>query len=383
MIRQIGNIQAMRGLAAMMVVLVHSIAIADSFTLGWISPFFGKWGPAGVDFFFVISGFVIATVANNSANSSIDNGRVNRAGEFIVKRLIRIFPIYWIVLIVAIFISPYVHLAPSTLSDKPLFDLFFLFELANNKIMASWTLVYEMYFYLVVTVLIVLFNKRIFLGLGIWACVTIVLILYHTLLKHDLSFSIPLCPMILEFMFGMLIAFLIDRKVNSLAFACISIGIVGFFVGAEINSRFGDWGKWYRTLCFGVPAALIIYGMVAAEVQNKIISSKYLQKLGDVSYSLYIWHQLVFASLFGLAAKAGLVGKIPSEIIVLGWICFVLVWAFMSYHLVGSRKINGTEVSDGRWGEIEEINFLILQFGFSGGVRSSNSKTFCGSSANF
>jgi peptidoglycan/LPS O-acetylase OafA/YrhL len=66
-----------RALAALLVLLSH---------LDTVHFHFGKWG---VEFFFTISGFVIFKTLENSKNST----------EFLVKRFFRLYPTYWVCLI--------------------------------------------------------------------------------------------------------------------------------------------------------------------------------------------------------------------------------------------------------------------------------------------
>jgi len=99
--KQFNLLQVYRGLAALMVVLLHAQDIINRnielhkdsllkiFTFGWI----------GVDFFFVLSGFIIFYVHQS------DIGQVKKFKQFIIKRLLRIYLIYWIVLFAKVFAS--------------------------------------------------------------------------------------------------------------------------------------------------------------------------------------------------------------------------------------------------------------------------------------
>jgi exopolysaccharide production protein ExoZ len=332
--RHFSNLQAMRGIAALMVVLVHSIAIPDSFTLGWAAPYLGKWGPAGVDFFFVISGFIITTVASQSSKKIPSKGNLNVAREFVIKRFIRIYPIYWLVLAIAILMPAVVHLAPSYLPERPLWRLFLLYEQTNNKIMAAWTLAFEMYFYLVVTASLFLFKGNIFRGLAFWSFVTLAIIVYLSLVGSSLSSNIPFSPVIIEFMFGILIAYAVEKNIIIAPLKFIFVGVIVFFIGAEINSQSGGWGGWYRAFCLGLPGAFLVYGLVAIEIRDGLILPKLLQRVGDISYSLYIWHQLFFATFYALAVKLALVDKLPAEILVLTWLVSVFVWSTFSFYYI-------------------------------------------------
>jgi peptidoglycan/LPS O-acetylase OafA/YrhL len=87
------SIQAARGIAALLVVFYHAgrmIALPQYTGYIPLSGFF-NFGHAGVDFFFVLSGFIIYFVHHE------DIGRSDRLQRYAWRRATRIYPIYWIV----------------------------------------------------------------------------------------------------------------------------------------------------------------------------------------------------------------------------------------------------------------------------------------------
>ena len=100
---RLDSLQVFRGVAALLVVLHH----AGTFSVGHFgAPFLGNaldWGASGVDFFFVLSGFIIYFIHRP------DLGRPERLRGFALKRLVRVYPIYWVacgVVIPLYFLSP-------------------------------------------------------------------------------------------------------------------------------------------------------------------------------------------------------------------------------------------------------------------------------------
>jgi peptidoglycan/LPS O-acetylase OafA/YrhL len=81
------NIQALRGVAAFLVVVLHTLGTAADygFSTRVFSPLRG-WGFGGVDLFFVISGFVMVHVQRVKAYTP---------GRFLLNRVVRICPLYW------------------------------------------------------------------------------------------------------------------------------------------------------------------------------------------------------------------------------------------------------------------------------------------------
>src|SRR5258708_22608842 len=151
------GIQILRGLAATLVVLHHSfeesLAIYPHITPNWLIAF----GACGVDIFFVISGFIIYSVTYGRESQSREPAFV-----FLLKRLIRIFPLYWICLFgtLALWRSGLfyrnLHVDPNTFTCS-------LFLLPSDKLIIDvpWTLVYEMLFYYLFTITLYFRNARI------------------------------------------------------------------------------------------------------------------------------------------------------------------------------------------------------------------------------
>src|ERR1700737_3097284 len=84
------NIQALRAVAALIVVVFHLSYIESKyFPSHFVPAILGNCGMAGVDLFFVISGFVMMTV------SSGHFGRSGAASDFLLRRAVRIYPVYW------------------------------------------------------------------------------------------------------------------------------------------------------------------------------------------------------------------------------------------------------------------------------------------------
>ena len=103
--RKLALIQLFRGLASIVVLLYHSSTLyATNLNYAILDNTF-KFGKAGVDFFFVLSGLIIYTVHKK------DVGIKRNFVYFISKRFIRIYPLYWLLLIPKIAIKSYSLLA--------------------------------------------------------------------------------------------------------------------------------------------------------------------------------------------------------------------------------------------------------------------------------
>ena len=90
------SIQALRGVAALLVVLSHSAHYVDeSYNNLYLSAFFNdRFGLYGVTIFFIISGYAIS-LANDRVKSSCRE-------KFLLKRICRLHPVYWISIVLVI-----------------------------------------------------------------------------------------------------------------------------------------------------------------------------------------------------------------------------------------------------------------------------------------
>ncbi len=179
------SIQMLRGIAALMVVIFHMVqaevvhGAGDNLLNGTLANF----GYAGVDLFFVISGFVMTTIASGSYQSP------RNALRFLMRRAARILPLYYIftALIVVLLV-----VRPSMVSERFQFaDVVASFLLLPQRqhplLQVGWTLTYEAFFYLVMAVAIATVKEnRMPYFLVAWAFV----ILLRTVLDPVRSLSI-------------------------------------------------------------------------------------------------------------------------------------------------------------------------------------------------
>lgn len=141
-------IQIFRGLAALIVVL-HHITASNGFYFQYL-PFNNifKAGWNGVDFFFVLSGFIITYVHYK------DLGHQNRIPSYLTKRIIRIYPPYWIFAIISTIFYFFIH---TVNTDSLLFIVksFFLVPQDHNPVLdVGWSLVHEIVFYILFAIYI-------------------------------------------------------------------------------------------------------------------------------------------------------------------------------------------------------------------------------------
>lgn len=272
------GVQAMRGLAALSVVCGHAVIAHAIPGTRSIAEGAHTILASGVDIFFVISGFIIATAAASQTD----------APNFAFRRIVRIYPVYWLVLLAA-FISSY-WIAPSG-GEAPaalrLGDIL-AWDFPNGYVPPAWSIAFEMHFYAVVAALLAIAPHRLFEGLSAMLGVAVVAIVLH------LPLGIYSHPLILEFGAGVLIAYLARVKTTlpvlpyttAVSAALFAAGWYWIFVVGASDPQFA------RVPTYGLGAALLVYTVVSAE-RDGAGFSPILQWLGSISYSLYISHYLL------------------------------------------------------------------------------------------
>lgn len=280
------SIQTLRALAATSVVLMHV-------------PFIAR-GSFGVDIFFVISGFIMAFVGND------------RSVPFMLKRLIRIVPVYWVgttgILIMALVTPWYLGSTRPDLINLLKSLLFIPYVKEDGSIQPmmflGWTLNYEMMFY-VIFAFCLFFGRRS--GILICQIVLIAMAALGALLRPE---SIPLRawtdPIVTEFAYGLVLYQIWSaKKIGRLPLSLSVVGCVALYgLMAWVEGVMPNLALYVlqpaahdalRPLLFGLPAAALVAFMLGLE--QRVWFPALLVVVGDASYSLYLFHPYVLGAL--------------------------------------------------------------------------------------
>ena len=302
------SVQALRAIAALLVVWVHSIDAAEFFTAPRQSRFFhmGNFGACGLDIFFVISGFIVSLVAVRSAERNTGH-RFATAREFLTRRVTRIFPLYWILTLAVVLEQQFgrYKVPWHSVNWLPTILLLPSFPSQNDPINApllwlGWSLMFEIYFYLVLTAFVAWKPRRVVRD-------TITLLCCLALLGVGIGIHRPLLviwmnPIILEFVFGCVIGVFYSRYRNGTAYrARIGIAMAApgvALLAATIFTGYGDASEarsimtgydcWLRVCVWGVPSALFVAGVIFWNPRMRSAPARLLVFLGDASYSIYL-----------------------------------------------------------------------------------------------
>lgn len=297
------SLQVLRGIAAILVVFSHyAMLLRVHGIVGSriISSGLGNLGACGVDIFFAISGFIfIYTTVNKKGAKD--------AWIFLVRRVLRIFPLYWLWTSVLFLLwLAGIGLQIHHYSALYIASSFFLFPYYNGEnfhplLGQGWTLAFEMLFYLVFfwAVFFKLQRARIVFV----ACAFLVLAAIGSLtpsgggLRYLFTNSI-----VIEFLFGMVCAEILLRlPVRRNPFWNRAIATALFFVGAAAllcTLRFSFPGS-LRFVFYGLPGVCIAFG---ATLLGSTPAPRLLVFLGDASYSIYLVHSFI-AMAYGLALR--------------------------------------------------------------------------------
>ena len=280
----------------LLVLLFHTDLWESQYGLstGIIAPF--HWfGFAGVDLFFVLSGFLIAWTQQSSV------GRPARLPSYLFRRAYRIYPTYWVCLLLSIGILwAGFALAPPTHGQDWLQIMSLWPAWLPERVMPpSWTLSFELMFYIVFAVRILLPRRLGQVALLGWAIAVLAAWPYWSP-----SWSLEpwhlLNPFVLEFLGGVLVAGLIRNGVTgrsrtvlvlSLMYA-LTAGLVG---RSTVSIDWLNAMAWHtiRVVIFGPPAIGIVYSLAAMELRSGRRVLPWLQPIGDASYSIYLTHYAV------------------------------------------------------------------------------------------
>ena len=313
------NVQALRGLAAFLVVFVHLEALAR---LGGLPAGLTVFGNSGVDVFFVISGLIMVVTTS---------GRRQTPQGFLRNRITRIAPLYWTITLAVFALA---LIAPSLLQTTTADPAQLAKSLAfipyprgdgamHPVVFVGWTLNYEMAFYLVFAMGLLLPGRITGLALSI-AVLVAAAVTGQLLQPKSPVLAFYTAPMILEFGAGMVLGalFVRDRLPASRAagWTAVAVGAVALvlmLLGPTL------WPQFDRALMFGIPALVIVACGLIAERTGLVLGQGWIQTLGAASYSVYLTH--FFCTQVVTKAAERLAGFGPWVAWILAPVAFLLV----------------------------------------------------------
>lgn len=285
------SIQYLRAVAAILVVIYHHVnALRETH-----APSIGEFhaGAFGVDIFFVISGFIMWTIAASRPTTPLN---------FMKRRIIRIAPLYWAITFVTAVVSTKhgfsIDLTPDFVR---LFNsLFFLpqwsdqYNLVAPIVLVGWTLNLEMFFYVVFALALFLKpNHRLIVICGVLFLLAASRLIGEA--EHP-ALNLYTESIVIEFGFGVLLGwaymgglsdFIEKPRHWLIGVALIAVAIVALAILKGYPQP--------RGLAWGLPALAICLGTLFLEPLIARRPVGLLKFLGDASYSIYLIHLMAMA----------------------------------------------------------------------------------------
>ena len=325
------SIQHLRGIAALLVVFVH-----------FPTPLARFCGSIGVDIFFFISGFIIFISIDKS-------GYFNKPLTFLKKRFLRIIPLYFLVTILFILMNVTlnsfkvereanipVDMSTITVIKSLLFIPISVDGVYKDPVVfLGWSLNFEMLFYILTFILLIIFKKNFFIPLlSLLLALGSVSYIFGDFSNVYLDFLTS--PFLLYFAIGLLLGKyhgLIMEKISSFVEPLLFIVLYVFFIvmiakdsgysfeGMPRETVVYNGKEIPRIIIWGIPSfiVLISYFTLASKYN---ITNKFLTRLGDRSYSIYILQIFFIYFLYEYKHRLGRYEKAWLSLLMI----FILVW---------------------------------------------------------
>lgn len=297
-------LDGLRGFAILLVVIYHNFGFINYFFFGWL----------GVDLFFVLSGFLITDILLKSFGSS------HYLRNFYTRRVLRIFPVYYLSLIFFLLVLPRFNNLPVDISYYTnnqlwlwayLQNWLFIFkpDASSDMLHHFWSLAVEEQFYLVWPLIILLLKKPKYLlfllSFLLIAVMTTRFIIWTYELKQLSYYNLYTFTRIDGICIGSMIA--LTRRI-SLNFLKNYTYIIVLFL-ATINFIFYFFNSNHQ---FSFPYLAVVgyttfagmFGLLVNEavtgetkIINMVLGFSLLKFFGRISYGLYVYHWPIYLLL--------------------------------------------------------------------------------------
>jgi peptidoglycan/LPS O-acetylase OafA/YrhL len=304
-----------RGIACLIVLIWHyfgaTLASSPNQFIQSVFPLFCRIGPSGVDFFFVLSGFLIGGIL-------LDNKQSPRYFlTFYVRRICRIFPVYYFIFAMLLLVLALrLNLAVPAFSDwlfKDLMPLWSYGTFTQNIFMSAqnnnggakfigvnWSVAVEEQFYVIAPVVVLLFSRKNLIAICLAAIVIAPFIRQWVTAQGWWFYTLLPCRMD-ALAIGLLGACLM-REPAALAFMKKNILVLYSILAAALLA----FSLWWLTL-FAYSAIAVFYAtfIVLAVVHKDtniaaLCRLPWLGSIGMISYGIYMYHQPVSGIVHGV-----------------------------------------------------------------------------------
>lgn len=304
----INSLTSMRGIAAIWVMLFHIDVSLFYRGFGSLLPrdqtgFFSK-GYLWVDFFFLLSGFVIAYVYSHSLSGG---PRTSAIKHYLWARFTRIYPLHLFTLLVLVIVTPVVAACIPTVVDGSWTTYFAWSALPSNLMltqamnqhvylswnMVSWSIAAEWWTYVVSIPVLIFFTGRNLVFILVWALLAAIdLVVLVNLLPEknlDITFNYGFWRCLFEFNIGIALFHLfLHGKMKAWLSHDWIVVVLLLAIALVFHKR---WNDLIVIPCFSVLILALAYNTTSA---TRVLNLPVFQYLGKISYSIYMVHCLWF-----------------------------------------------------------------------------------------
>jgi len=332
------EIQHLRAIAVLLVIIAHLHQANVRFFQESILGDFAFIGFAGVDIFFVVSGFIIHHLYGERSGLDV---------RFLLSRVNRIFPLYWV--FTAIALLGYLVMGDSLesdASDRNIVGSLALIPLGHPPLLSvGWTLTHELYFYLIYGLVLTLPPRFRAIAAVAWAVMTIAVMAMPEAPANP-WIALAASPFNLLFLAGVLLAQFSNRlrQMRWASFLAVVIA-TGFAVFTAAQGGFDSFVPVSsRVLAYGPFAIAIVWVFITW----KPALPRLMEEIGDASYSIYLSHILVISVMAraGAALLGG--GVVSGAMFYLGTLLACLVFGMLSFRFLERRLLSGGKHLIGR-----------------------------------
>jgi len=331
----VASLTGLRGIAAFSVFLFHYSALHPGIRLDLSIPVLGWFlqlplglGFAGVDLFFVLSGFLLSLPF---ARASLTGHPRPATGAYLKRRLLRVFPAYYAQLLIILLAGAWFVTWRPVEGLSLIAHLLMFFNIGPDPVQPLvglwWTLPVELSFYLLLPLLTSLMQPRrwvAFMAAGflisivyrIWAASGFEVLTGAVVFLNasQLPGSLP------EFLLGAGAAVLVQYvDISNLArpsqrsadllfttgilLTTLWLGLVVMTYGA-VYWR-GHWSMVIAPIALGCALTLMVLGLYwGSRIGKWLCANPVVYFLGLISYSLYLWHFVVMQQIQSLGGDA-------------------------------------------------------------------------------
>ncbi|HFK9635428.1 TPA: acyltransferase family protein [Yersinia enterocolitica] len=299
---KLNSIQFCRAIAFLSVLMLHRVPSWDFF-------YIFQYGKYGVMMFFIISGFII-TFLNL-------NGKTESLKTFLLKRFIRIYPVYWLSTLVCVIVSVYNYYTGFT-DWTPTLSLYvtewiptIMLLPTNNGLTinnVAWSLIYEIWYYLLFAFLIFHLKNKFIIGVFGYSYLIIIINTFFPSLLASRAFyvywGIMFSTLNLFFIMGACIAYILFERDKKHIILCVMTFLcsAGFQVLFGYKKTLGEIGGVTTEILMLSLSLFIIIGTIYLEINKGLKFPSFFVYVGNMSYTLYLFHYVwveIYRGIYG------------------------------------------------------------------------------------